>query len=1179
MQNIVWKIVLIFVVLGFCAYEIYPPEENIRLGRDLQGGTSLIYLVNVPKDGDKQAALAQVITVLKERVDPRGVLEISMQPLGADRIEIVMPLPNEEVVQLRAQYEQARDQLLEMAEIRIAELDEALRFGQVVERFGGQAGSERAAQMQRLQDAYNTLTTARGELTAAREAGVTGPDLIRLEQTVAEAQIEYEDLRDEVLRTSLEEARFIRTLGLPTDPVAQEDAQGNVIRDERGNPVMGPSPREEALRGLKEEFPHLAEQIDTVVAAYDAYQSKRRTLDDPEDLMRLLRGAGVLQFHIAVNPSQPEGVNIAELRNQLQQAGPENTDSPVARWFPINDIKQWAKTPEELAAIEVDPAGYFAARGLTAAQHEGQIYVLLYTTSAKSMTHSEDSQWTIEQTGITVDQLGRPAISFRLDDQGGVLMSRLTGAHVGQPMAIVLDGQVYSAPNLQSRIGKNGIIVGNFSKAEQEYLLRVLAAGALESRLSDQPIAINTLGPSLGADNLRKGLTACVLSLIATAAIMLGYYFMAGLVANIALVFNVVMIFGIMAMIDGTFTLPGLAGIALSVAMAVDANVLIYERIREELVNNKEDLKTAIHLGYNKALSAIVDGNLTNLIVCIVLMYTATTEVKGFALTMTIGIAATLFTALFVTRVIYTLYVEGLKATSLPMLPTVFPAVHRALEPSINWISKRHVFIGISIAACVLSIVMVYSRGVEMLDTEFRGGLAMTMQTRLVGAGDERLLLGRAEVEREIREIGEQAGPDDPVLYELRNASVLTVGEMTADFRASRFQIKVASPPGIQEAETITDRVVDAIVKKFGDRLEVTPALNFRGAGDSDHTPYTYPVEYDTLGQNIGRPELTQSVARYRGGVAIVIEDISPPVTVSSAKARIDRLRDQPDFSRTRGRDVQVIGIDPVDPNDLTKGYTSLAVLTYDRDFNQLLVDVDIWDRELAATEWQLVSTALSRGSSLQEVNSFSPAVAKTLAANATVAVVLSLIGMLVYIWVRFGSLRYSLSAVAALTNNVIICLGALALTHWLAGTGLGRILLIEEFRIDLNVIAALLTIIGYSLNDTIVILDRIRENRGKRLIVTPKIVNDSINQTFSRTILTGGTTVAAAVILFVLGGTGIQPFAYTFLIGLLAGTYSSVTVAAPLTVQRPPTGGLEAVSERDAQRRSDTTTVAPASA
>jgi SecD/SecF fusion protein len=197
------------------------------------------------------------------------------------------------------------------------------------------------------------------------------------------------------------------------------------------------------------------------------------------------------------------------------------------------------------------------------------------------------------------------------------------------------------------------------------------------------------------------------------------------------------------------------------------------------------------------------------------------------------------------------------------------------------------------------------------------------------------------------------------------------------------------------------------------------------------------------------------------------------------------------------------------------------------------------------------VSEALSQQASLDSVSSFSPIVAQNLAANANVAVVLSMIFMLAYIWIRFGSLRYSTATVIGLAWNVCITLGFLAIAPALARSGAGPSLYVEEFRIDLNVIAALLTIVGYSLNDTIVIMDRIRENRGKLPYATREGVNLAINQTFSRTVLTGGSTLATAVILIVLGGTGIRPFAYTFLIGLIAGTISSVIISGPLVYSR----------------------------
>ena len=292
--------------------------------------------------------------------------------------------------------------------------------------------------------------------------------------------------------------------------------------------------------------------------------------------------------------------------------------------------------------------------------------------------------------------------------------------------------------------------------------------------------------------------------------------------------------------------------------------------------------------------------------------------------------------------------------------------------------------------------------------------------------------------------------------------------------------------------------------------------------------------------------------------VVVVIDEIDPPVTPDDVTKRIDRMRSQRDFAQrgALGRDVKVIGLEPVEPTDLGQGYRSVAVLVYDSDLSSRKVDFDTWDERLARTEWRIVSQALQRRSSLEQVRAFSSAVAQTLAANAIVAVGLSLLGILLYIWVRFGSLRYSVAAITALVHDVMIALGLLALTGLIAKTAFAGTLLIEEFRIDLGVVAAMLAIIGYSLNATIWILDRIRENRGKLPIPTAAIVNRSINQTMSRTLLTSTTTLLAVVIMYIQGGSGIRPFTFCLLVGLIVGTYSSVAIAAPLVIKWGGEGG-----------------------
>jgi preprotein translocase SecF subunit len=542
-----------------------------------------------------------------------------------------------------------------------------------------------------------------------------------------------------------------------------------------------------------------------------------------------------------------------------------------------------------------------------------------------------------------------------------------------------------------------------------------------------------------------------------------------------------------------------------------------------------------------------------------------------------------------------------MKFARLPMLPTVFPLIHRMLEPSINWIGLRKVFWSVSILVFAGSWTLVAARGADMFDTEFRGGVSVTMRTAVIdadrdGQPDEvdetgapvRLLLphaGPGGVETRVQALagvldagssaearqatrdrlvsalqvaGVIEGPADDqlatvrsILHEVANASVLTVGDTEVRggvLHGTSFQVKVASPKGLGEEQTTTEVVVTAIVAEFGDELDITRPLSFRGSGSADYAEFTYPITKDVLGQNIDRPRALDKVTDFRRGVAVVIDEIDPPVTVQEVDKRVSRMRGQPDFAPYVGRDVRVVGLEAADSTDPGLGYAAVAVLVYD----PALADAaqELWEGQLAQAEWQLISQALQRRTSLEQVSSFSSAVARTLADNAIVAVGLSLLGILVYIWVRFGSLRYSAAAIAALVHDVSIALGLLALTAWVGGTTVASALLIEEFRIDLGVVAALLTIIGYSLNDTIVILDRIRENRGKLPIPTPDIVNRSINQTISRTVLTSLTTLLAVGIMYAAGGSGIRPFAFCLLTGLLVGTYSSVAIAAPLVVR-----------------------------
>lgn len=257
----------------------------------------------------------------------------------------------------------------------------------------------------------------------------------------------------------------------------------------------------------------------------------------------------------------------------------------------------------------------------------------------------------------TGGQYGMPHVGFRFKPEAATIFANLTGNNVNKNLAIVLDGVVYSAPVIKSRIsGGQGIIEGNFSIDEARGLAIVLRAGALPAPV--RIIEERTIGPSLGEDSIRSGLWAIGIATAFIFVFMLFYYRIAGLVADLALSLNIVFLLAAMAYFGATLTLPGIAGIILTLAMAVDANVLIFERIKEELGAGKPT-RIALSAGYEKAMSAILDSNLTTFISAVFLFQFGTGPIKGFAVTLVVGLLVSLFTAIVLTRLIFESYLSG----------------------------------------------------------------------------------------------------------------------------------------------------------------------------------------------------------------------------------------------------------------------------------------------------------------------------------------------------------------------------------------------------------------------------------------------------------------------------------------------------------------------------------------
>ena len=261
------------------------------------------------------------------------------------------------------------------------------------------------------------------------------------------------------------------------------------------------------------------------------------------------------------------------------------------------------------------------------------------------------------------DQNGRPAVNFKFNVSGARKFGDYTAEHIGEPFAIVLDDEVISAPTIQSHIaGGSGIITGNFTLEESTNLAVLLRAGALPAKMTF--LEERTIGPELGQDSIDAGKIAAIIGIIAVGLFMLASYGLFGLFANMALAINMALIFASLSAIGGTLTLPGIAGIVLTIGMAVDANVLVYERIREELRGQKNPAR-AIEIGYERAMSAIVDANLTTLITAAVLFFFGSGPVRGFAIVLGIGIITSVFTALYVTRVIVEIWFNWRKPKSI----------------------------------------------------------------------------------------------------------------------------------------------------------------------------------------------------------------------------------------------------------------------------------------------------------------------------------------------------------------------------------------------------------------------------------------------------------------------------------------------------------------------------------
>jgi SecD/SecF fusion protein len=1074
-------------------------KHNLKPGIDMAGGTSLLYEIKTPEGVQPSPQVVKdVMQALKKRVDPDGTKNLVWRPQGSTRLEIQMPLTArvEGAEDIRRQYVAAQE-AIERLNVRIPRVvsiagDASLSADQRRQRLMALAhGSEEREAV------YGALLSVYDQRRAAQQAFEAG-DTSAAERGAALAAQE-QALTERLEKTNLPVATLESILALPQ---AERDRQLAARREQFKN------------------FPPMAQALDAYVQAWQAYNTVRGSLEAGAELKRLLKGSGVLEYHIVAGPEVDD--RREEMVRRLQELGPVASATSDLRWYEVDRIDQM--------------------RGHRTQQYGDKHYILLYTTPDKSMVNREgEPRWALERAWTSREGgAAGQVVNFRFDPVGAARFGALTGQNIGRPLAIVLDGRVISAPNIKTAItGGQGYIEGGddgFSPAELTYLVSTLSAGSLPAQLSEEPISERTVGPQLGADNLRAGFIACIAGLILTVVFLVGYYYVSGLVATLGVILNLIFLLGVMAAFDATITLPGVAGIVLTLGMAVDANVLIFERLREEQKRGLS-VRQALRNAYDRAWSAIVDSNVTTLITALVLWYFGSEEVKGFGLTLVIGLATSMFTALYVTKTFFAFLLEYTPVEKLGSLPLTFPRWDQLITPSIDWMAKARYFGTFSavfiIGGC--SILGYQFRQGNMMDIEFASGTSVTIDLK------EPMNQG------EVRRIINDASSANPKA--LPSPSVVAVGN---DRRT--YEIVTPNPNSVQVQEII--RTV------MREHLTTTPRLTFAGMEQTSQEAFTagsiIPIESESQAiAGYTPPELGEHI----GGAAIILPELQPRLRADELESRLNRFRLL--ASSTGGgtaplyREFDVA----VTPEGAGIILVSDPALTYN-------ANPDRWLSEIAAPMWRLAVDAANWQSDLQRVTNFDAQVAGETQRDATAALVFSILVIMAYIWIRFGNLRYGTATVVALLHDLLFTLAAIGFAHLLAPTAAGEAMLLEPFRVNLNLVAAVLTVLGWSMNDTVVIFDRIRENRGKYGHLSRRIINDSINQTMPRTLLTGGTTIVTIFIMYIFGGPGIHGFTFALLVGIISGTYSSIAIASPILLfglreaaagpQRSPVGQLQ---------------------
>ncbi len=763
----------------------------------------------------------------------------------------------------------------------------------------------------------------------------------------------------------------------------------------------------------------------------------------------------------------------------------------------------------------------------------------------------------------------RPTVHFTFNTDGGNLFGSITRKNVSEDtggavgtqkrrhLAIILDGMVMSAPTINSEIRTQGQISGNFTQKEVDSLVNILRAGRLPATLKPQPVSESTISATLGEDTISSGVRAILYSFAAVLIFMCIYYRFAGIVASVALMANLLLTVGFMVAVQATFTLSGLAGIVLTLGMAVDANVLIYERLREERERGASLLQ-AIRNGYDRALPTIIDTHLSSIFTAIVLYVVGNDNLKGFAVSMTVGLIISLFTSLYMTRAMFDFWQVKGWLTKLTMMRLF-------AKPDWDFMSIRYIMFAATLGLSVVGLALFIGRIPNDLNIDFIGGTAYggkltkgVLITELRPRFDEKnqgKILGGVKVKelddsKRRYELTFPNGDNKPRTVSLNNEPDFKTQKEREDNVKERASL--LPEPSV---ELLFNSTTVAEIQK---EMDQGKSRNFV-IRTTEKEPELVQACADQLLRDEGGEQLLKKVfARFDKVEAETrFKFYATQEAADKQAADVDSLAtaSQSFFKSLLNRELRRSFGLVNDKDSLPFVLEVIAEGNSDSDgkYHVMKVTLEGLKSDDAAKVKSAFEDAVSAFAARplpDRLENFDSALANETRFRAMWAILASWAAILMYLWFRFGNWTFGLAAVICLIHDLFFTLGAIAICHFVHGGPLGFIgaaLMLDDFKIDLPSVAALLTLVGYSVNDTIVVFDRIREVRGKNPDLTPKMINDSVNQTLSRTILSSLTVWLVVFVLFLFGGPGVHLFAFVMVVGVIVGTYSSIYIAAPL--------------------------------